>query len=170
MGDPGVVDQDSDGAECRLDSVKGAFHGLAIKHIRLDHNGTAARRLDPSSHLRQSIPTARHQPDGRTVRGQHLGKSSPEATRCARHQCHPASEVEQFGCFHADDHLWTMHGFCAARKNAYMRAKLRSVCMTDKVPADKIPVTVLTGYLGAGKTTLLNRILSEPHGQKYAVI
>jgi len=35
---------------------------------------------------------------------------------------------------------------------------------------EKIPVTVLTGYLGAGKTTLLNRILSEPHGKKYAVI
>jgi G3E family GTPase len=35
---------------------------------------------------------------------------------------------------------------------------------------DKLPVTVLTGYLGAGKTTLLNRILSEPHGKKYAVI
>jgi G3E family GTPase len=34
----------------------------------------------------------------------------------------------------------------------------------------KTPVTVLTGYLGAGKTTLLNRILSEPHGKKYAVI
>ena len=32
------------------------------------------------------------------------------------------------------------------------------------------PVTVLTGYLGAGKTTLLNRILSEDHGRKYAVI
>jgi G3E family GTPase len=32
------------------------------------------------------------------------------------------------------------------------------------------PVTVLTGYLGAGKTTLLNRILSEQHGKKYAVI
>lgn len=32
------------------------------------------------------------------------------------------------------------------------------------------PVTVLTGYLGAGKTTLLNRILSEDHGQRYAVI
>jgi G3E family GTPase len=31
-------------------------------------------------------------------------------------------------------------------------------------------VTVLTGYLGAGKTTLLNRILSENHGKKYAVI
>jgi len=34
----------------------------------------------------------------------------------------------------------------------------------------QIPVTVLTGYLGSGKTTLLNRILSEDHGKRYAVI
>jgi G3E family GTPase len=40
----------------------------------------------------------------------------------------------------------------------------------SEASAEKIPVTVLTGYLGAGKTTLLNRILSEPHGKKYAVI
>ena len=35
---------------------------------------------------------------------------------------------------------------------------------------ERRPVTVLTGYLGAGKTTLLNRILSEDHGHRYAVI
>ncbi|OAF17748.1 CobW family GTP-binding protein [Bradyrhizobium neotropicale] len=40
----------------------------------------------------------------------------------------------------------------------------------SEATAPKIPVTVLTGYLGAGKTTLLNRILSENHGKKYAVI
>ncbi|NGN66396.1 GTP-binding protein [Streptomyces sp. A7024] len=36
--------------------------------------------------------------------------------------------------------------------------------------SDKIPVTVLTGFLGAGKTTLVNHILTAHHGQRIAVI
>jgi G3E family GTPase len=42
--------------------------------------------------------------------------------------------------------------------------------LTTSLQPAQIPVTVLTGYLGAGKTTLLNRILSESHGKKYAVV
>ena len=43
--------------------------------------------------------------------------------------------------------------------------------VTDSIPGDKrLPVTVVTGYLGSGKTTLINRILSDAHGKKIAVI
>src|ERR1700742_4882261 len=53
-------------------------------------------------------------------------------------------------------------------KSAAPQSARRTTTMADAAP--QIPVTVLTGYLGAGKTTLLNRILSETHGKRYAVI
>ena len=40
----------------------------------------------------------------------------------------------------------------------------------QQVPADPVPVTLLVGFLGSGKTTLANRILSEQHDQRIAVI
>ena len=48
--------------------------------------------------------------------------------------------------------------------------KTMSESATANTAISRTPVTVLTGYLGAGKTTLLNRILSEDHGKRYAVI
>ena len=47
---------------------------------------------------------------------------------------------------------------------------IQKIDKQNKANVKRTPVTILTGFLGSGKTTLLNRILSENHGHKIAVI
>src|SRR5262249_52336888 len=70
----------------------------------------------------------------------------------------------------ADQRAGPLKGRGPPRRRSALAFHFEGFVSMSQSTSEKIPVTVLTGYLGAGKTTLLNRILSENHGKKYAVI
>ena len=53
--------------------------------------------------------------------------------------------------------------------SGFMQAS-RAVPEQQRAAPGSLPLTVISGFLGAGKTTLLNRLLTEPHGRRLAVL
>ena len=59
----------------------------------------------------------------------------------------------------------------ARRRRRRRRRRREDDFYDEEIPdAEKLPVTVITGFLGSGKTTLINHILTEKHGVRVCVI
>ncbi|KAL3699672.1 hypothetical protein R1sor_017694 [Riccia sorocarpa] len=68
---------------------------------------------------------------------------------------------------------------CAAATGAAQEAQIEDEVVHEATaevvespgePDNRVPVTVVTGFLGSGKTTLVNHVLTSQHGKRIAVI
>ncbi|XAR50517.1 hypothetical protein NMG60_11004862 [Bertholletia excelsa] len=89
--------------------------------------------------------------------------------------------LTQFRCFHNGPVLPRTISIELSKSNLFSRRFVTSATtatpqtdgsdLSTKIPPDdRVPATIITGFLGSGKTTLLNHILTADHGKRIAVI
>ncbi|EXC26249.1 hypothetical protein L484_022823 [Morus notabilis] len=80
-----------------------------------------------------------------------------------RHLLHDYPTIFQF--------LRTLHSFSTNSQNPHLPYFRRMLSSSSNISLDdRVPATIITGFLGSGKTTLLNHILTSQHGKRIAVI
>ncbi len=97
-----------------------------------------------------------------------LGAVTVQRLTCPEPGCPPIETV--IAVLGTPPRRWTVHRPLTEIDDELVTGLLTHDPQGDPMTDDRIPVTVLTGFLGSGKTTLLNRILTEQHGRRIAVI
>ncbi|KAG0474139.1 hypothetical protein HPP92_015996 [Vanilla planifolia] len=100
-----------------------------------------------------------------------VGKSSAAVSATVRDYKAPSKAMPAASGFRSSIHKTAMSRYYSRRfsSNASTTEEVWEAT-TNIPPDDRIPATIITGFLGAGKTTLLNHILTADHGKRIAVI
>src|SRR4051812_46484421 len=100
MRNAGIIDENIDGSECRLGSIKSLRHRVAIAHVGSHRKRLPASLGDAFRYRGQAIRAASDQHDSRTVLRQHVRKVRAQPARRARHQRYFSTQIKQLGACH----------------------------------------------------------------------